>query len=113
VPFRLEKLNSLMKEELSKIIQREIEFPPGIFVSIVYAKTSSDATHAQIGISVLPEEKENVVLKKLNKEIYRLQHLLNKKLVMQYVPKINFKIDKTAAKIDRFEKLVKEINKCE
>lgn len=107
--YRLEKLNSLIREEFSKILRQEIEFEKNVFVTVIYAKTSSDATHAQIGISVLPEKKESKVLKRLNQEIYHLQSLLNKKLVMQYVPKISFKIDKTATKIDHFEKLAKKI----
>lgn len=109
--YRLEKLNSLIKKEFSKILQEEIEFEDNLFVTVTYAKTSPDATHAQIGISVFPEEKEKKVLKKLNKKISHLQACLNKKLVMQFVPQISFKIDKTAAKIDRFEKIAKEIEK--
>lgn len=108
--YRLEKLNSLIKEEFSKIIKKEMEFPPEIFVSITYAKTSPDATHVQIGISIFPEEKENIILRELNKKIYHLQQLLNKKLIMRYVPQISFKIDKTVAKIDLIEKISKKIN---
>ncbi|MEW6407284.1 MAG: 30S ribosome-binding factor RbfA [Patescibacteria group bacterium] len=107
--YRIEKLNSLIKEELAKIIEREIEFSRDVLVTVTKVETSIDTTHARAWISVLPENKSSEVLKKLQRTIGVMQGLLNKKLIMRYVPKISFKIDKTAAKIDKFEKIAKEI----
>lgn len=111
MPYRLEKLNSLIKEELSKILQREIEFPPDVLVTVTKVDVSSDVTHAKIGISVLPDKKADYIINKLQKNIGLIQSLLNKRLVLHFVPKISFKIDKTAAKIDHFEKLAKTLEK--
>lgn len=109
MPYRIEKLNSLIKEEISKILLRELEFPKNAIVSVTYVKTSADARFATAGISVLPENKEAFVLKKLQNQIAEIQKMLNRKLIMRYVPKISFKIDKTAARIDRFEKIAREL----
>ena len=39
---RLEKLNMLLKEELARIIDREVDFPAGTLVTITRVETSSD-----------------------------------------------------------------------
>lgn len=106
---RIEKLNSLIKEEVARIIKREVEFSRDVLVTVTKAETSVDATHVNVSISVLPENKEKIILERLKKMIGIIQSLLNRKLIMRFVPKIFFKIDKSTQKIDRMEKIIKEL----
>lgn len=100
---RIERVNSLIKKELGQIILREVDFPEGTMVTLTRVETTSNLIEAKVYISVLPEEKEKKALDILNKSIYDLQKLLDKKLRMRPVPKIRFvKETKTAeaAKIE-------------
>lgn len=107
---RPEKLNSLVQDELSKIIQKEIEFDKNILVSISKVEVSPDVAHAKISISVLPAEEEKSALEKLQENIFNLQQLLNKKLVLRKVPKIKFTIDDSIKKAADMEELFKEVS---
>lgn len=108
---RIERVNQLIKQELGKIISREIFFPRGALVTITEVLTSVDLEHARIKVSIMPEEKQKQVLEILQKNIRHLQQLLNKKLVLRYVPKIEFEIDTTQTKVERIEELIKQTKK--
>jgi ribosome-binding factor A len=103
--YRLQKLNQLIREEVGKIIQEEFEFKMGVLVTIIGVETSKDISHAKISLSVLPEGEEINVLRTLEKNIFHIQKLLNKKLVMRYVPKIRFVIDRSLKKAARIEEI--------
>lgn len=109
--IRIRKVNRLIQEELGKIIREEIELPRGILITIISVETSVDIKHARINISIIPKDKIVQTLKILNKNIGRIQAALNKRLVLRYVPKIRFALDKTQDKIDRIEMLINKSKK--
>jgi ribosome-binding factor A len=101
--FRLQKVNSLLRKEISQILLREMDFGDN-FVSITDVQSTGDLSQAKVLISVLPEENEKKVLSVLKKNIYNIQKQINKKLNMKPVPKIHFEIDegmKNFYKIDQ------------
>lgn len=108
--YRPEKLNSVVQDELSKIIIREIEFKRGVLVSISKVEVSPDVAHAKIFISVIPEKEEKEALEKLQENIYTIQQSLNNKLVLKTVPKINFVIDDTLKRAAHMEELFKKVS---
>ena len=106
---RIEKVNSLLEREISKIIQREIGFPDGVLVTLTHVEATSNLIEAKVYISVFPEEKSTEVFKILNKEVYGVQQEINKKLNMRPIPKIIFVIDKKEAEVGRIEELLQNI----
>ena len=107
---RISKLNSLVQEELSKIIQKEVEFERGVLVTVYKADVSADVAHANVHISVIPEDNEKKALNTLRENIFRIQQELNKKLVLKTVPKIRFVIDDSIKRAADMEKLFKEVS---
>jgi len=106
---RLKKLNELLREEISKIFLRELSIPDGVFITIVRADISPTLEHANIFISVLPENKAKEILKQIKSQIYDLQQTLNKRLAIRPVPKIRFEIDATEARAGRIDKLLQKV----
>lgn len=110
--MRIEKINELLKQELGKIILEEIEFGPGTFVTVMNVDTSSSLETTTIWISIYPEGKAGSALEILNKRIGEIQKILNRKLALRFVPRIQFRLDKSekyASEIDElFEKIDKE-----
>lgn len=90
--FRIQKVNSLLKREISQILLKEIDFE-NTFVSITEVESTGDCSQASVFISVTPEENEEKALSILNKNIYDIQKQIDKKLKMKPVPKIHFEID--------------------
>jgi len=110
---RLERVNSLIKKELGQIILREIDFPEGALVTLTRVETSVDLANASIYIAVLPSEKAKRVLEILDKMVYELQKILNKRLRLRPIPKIKFVEEKETFKAAKIEGLLEELKKGE
>jgi len=110
---RIEQVNRLIKEELSKIILRELEFPPGVLVTLTRAMTSFDLRCCQVYVSTLPDGKKEEVLKILNKRIYGIQQFLNKRLNMRPIPRIEFREEEKTSEAGRVEEILAKLNKKE
>ena len=108
---RIQRINQLIKKELSQIILREIEFPQDVLVTITRVETSPNLIESNVWISVLPEEKLKRILEILNKNIYFLQQKLNKRLKMRPIPRIRFLEEKKTAEAGKIEELLEELKK--
>ena len=106
MPHKIERLNEIIKQVLGQIVLEEEEFGLGVLVTIMAVDTSDDGLHANILMSVYPTAKGKIALERLNRHIYGLQQMLNKKLQMRPVPKIRFVLDKTEEEAEQVEKLM-------
>lgn len=106
---RITKINSLIHRYLGEIISQELSLKAGVFVTVAKVDTTPDLRYTRIFVSIFPEKEINYALKTLEKELYRIQGRLNKKLTMRPLPKIEFKIDLTESRADEIEKLLKKI----
>ncbi|MCX6762667.1 MAG: 30S ribosome-binding factor RbfA, partial [Candidatus Moranbacteria bacterium] len=87
---RLNRVNELIRATIAEIISREVEMPPGVFVTVAKVDTTRDLRYAQVFVSVFPENKFGSAIKILSKKLYILQGSLNKKLHMKPLPRIEF-----------------------
>lgn len=110
---RIDKVNSLLKHEISKIIQREVGFPDNVLATLTRVEATANLIEAKVYISVYPEAKAQEVLEILKKEVYGIQKEINKKLNMRPIPKIIFVIDKKEAQVNRVEELLAQLKKEE
>ena len=102
---RQERLNSLIQEELSKIITRDLEFD-GALATVTKVEVSDDFSGALIGVSVIPSSKSKETIKTLNKNKGQLKHSLLKKMKIKTVPYLNFEIDRGPEKSAQIEKIL-------
>lgn len=109
--FRIEKVNSLIQQELGSIILKEVDIFPGILLTITRVECSTSLFHSKIYISVMPEDKFDDVLSLLQRHVYDIQQLLNKKLKMRPVPKIEFVKETKTKEAGRIEELLLKIEK--
>lgn len=105
---RAEKLSAAVQREVNEILLREFSFKPGVFITISRVDTSSDLRYTCLFLSIFPEKETQYALKTLEKEIYKIQGLLNKKLKMRPLPKIVFKLDTSEIEAAKIEKLLQE-----
>lgn len=120
---RIEKVNSLLEQEISKIILRDFYFPEAL-VTLTHVDSSANLIEAKVYISVFfidksffnkgePDEKIDKIIAILNKEVYSVQQKINKLLKMRPIPKIKFVKDKEPVKADKVEKLLATLKKEE
>lgn len=103
---RLERVNELVRTEVGDLLQREVEVPPGVLMTVTKVETSPDLEHARVWISILPSKRADAVLKGVQADIRRIQHLLNKRLVMESVPRLRFLIDGGGDRAEHLERLL-------
>jgi len=103
------KFNKIIKKELGKILFNFLDVKPGILVTVTQVLTNPNLFTSDIYISVYPSSKAKETLDKLNRSIYQIQQLLNRKLEVRPVPKIIFKRDENPEEADEIEKLLEEI----
>ncbi len=103
---RIDQLNSLILQEVAAIVSREVEFPSGMFVTISNVNVADDAESAKVWVSVLPDLHKQDALDLLNSRIGDIQSVLNKKLVMKFVPKLTFFIDESGEKAATITKVL-------
>lgn len=106
---RISKINELIRQHVNDIIIKDLSLKGGVFVTIAKVDTTPDLRYTRIFVSIFPESERDYVMKTLEKEIYKIQGTLNKKLHMRPLPKIVFQLDTTEEKADEIEKLLKEI----
>ncbi len=104
--FRRERLSSLIREEIAKIVSRELEFPEGRLVTITQVDVSRDSKEAVVKFSVFPSDEKGEGKKILNKHRNLIQSRLFKAIEIAVVPKIRFEHDKGAENIAVVEKII-------
>ena len=87
------RVRELMKRELSHIIQRDYEFKD-VLVTINDVDVTPDLRQAHVFVGMLGEQKyQHKILTRLKRDAGQLQVKIGKRVVLRYMPKLNFKID--------------------
>ena len=116
---RLQRVNALIKSELSRILLKEVNFPKNVLATVTRVESSPNLSEAKIYISVIsaspsqggPKSNVDEVIKILNKRIYNIQQNLNRRLKMRPIPKIEFKKEEKTEKAARIEELLEQLKK--
>lgn len=105
---RIEKINELLKRELSNLINRNIPIEEGL-ITITYAKCSPDLRYAKIAVSIMPENLYGSALKRLRQNSSAFSNELKKKLNLKFIPKFNWVIDKQEKHASEIEEILAQI----
>ena len=94
---RIEKVSSLLKKEISLIINYDLEddLVSGNFVSVTNIELTSDLQICKIFISTSAgDELKNLIIEQLNSKKNIIRHYLSQRLSMKRIPDLIFKKDK-------------------
>jgi len=111
MPNRIEKVNQLIKKELSQIILREIDFSPGVLITLTRVETVPNLSETKAYLSIMPEEKQEKVFSIIKNKVWHFQQLLNKRLKMRPIPKICFVKEKETSEAGRIEEILADLKK--
>ena len=95
---RIQKVSSLLKKEISLILNNDLEdnLIAGNFISITKIEISPDLHYCKIYVTCsVEEEKQNQLMESLNNSRSFIRHKLSQRVEMRRVPELTFKIDKT------------------
>ena len=95
---RLERVNQLIKEEISLLLMRELKDPRLGFVSVTEVDTSPDLRHARVYVSVLgPEERWASSIEALGRARGFIWSWLRRHLDLRVTPELDFRADRSMA----------------
>ena len=113
--YRIERLNSLLRQEISDIIQRQVKDPRlGVFISVTAVDVSSDLKFAKVYISSMGTENEKKeTLRTLTSAAGFIRHELGNRMQARRIPELSFRLDETIEKADRVLRLIDRISEEE
>lgn len=108
--FRPERVGKLIREELSRMILRDVELPASALATITAVEVDKKLESARVEVSVLPSTPaaEQAVLDALVARAGELQYLLMKKINIKPMPRISFAIDHGLENAAKVEKLLEQ-----
>ena len=94
---RTERINHLLREEISDLLRRNVNDPRlGGFITVTRVSTSSDLSQAKVFVSILgSEDEKQEALKTLTSASSFFLRELRRRLSMRYIPELNFCRDDT------------------
>jgi ribosome-binding factor A len=110
VKNRLDRVNELLKRELSDLIRREITFKASL-VTVREVDVTADLkqAHVYMGVVGTPAERKEA-MSELYDHRSRFQRELGKRVVMKFTPHLHFKLDDVGERGDRVLNLLAELN---
>ena len=99
---RVDRLNGLLRQEISILLTREIKDPRlnGI-ISITHVQTSSDLRNARVFLSVMgDQDNKTEVLDGIQSAASFLRRSLRDRLKLRYVPFLKFALDESIEDAD-------------
>ncbi|HTL39627.1 MAG TPA: 30S ribosome-binding factor RbfA [Methylomirabilota bacterium] len=105
---RTEKVAALLHKEVGEYLSR-LELP--VLTTISKVEVSPDLKHSKIWVTIMGNaEKQKVVIAELAENLSDLQHELNKKLIMKFVPRIFFVADHGEEYASHINELLRHAN---
>lgn len=110
---RVDRINGLLREEISRLLSREIKDPrlSGL-LTITQVSTSSDLRNAKVYLSVLGTDEENsAALRGIQSAATFMRKQLRERLRLKYVPFLTFEIDNSMETSDHIFRLMDQARK--
>ena len=108
---RVEKVQELMKQEISDIIFNELKDPRIGFVTVTSVACTEDLREAKIYVSVMGDEKKaRDTLNGLNSSLGFVRREIGKRIRLRFTPEISFALDTSLNYSDHIQRLLNEIH---
>jgi ribosome-binding factor A len=112
---RTERLNHLLRQEITELLQREAKDPRlSVMVSVTRVSVSADMHLAKVFVSVLgTEEEKKGLLAGLHAASGFLRRELASRLSLRYTPDLSFVYDDTMEQAGKVIQLIDEVSSSE
>ncbi len=110
---RINRINSLLREVLFDVIQKQVRNPHvNLFVSVTRVDTSADLSHAKVYISMIGTDAEkDKVLHALESAAGFIAVQASKQVELRHFPNLSFRLDHAAEDHFKIEKILSNIEK--
>jgi ribosome-binding factor A len=107
---RLDRVNQLIREEISLLLQRELKDPRLGFVTVTHVETSPDLRIAKVFVSVLGDESQwKASLTALASARGFVRNWLRQHLDLRQTPELDFRADRSMEHAARIQELLRQL----
>ncbi|MBA7582591.1 Ribosome-binding factor A [subsurface metagenome] len=109
---RIERVSSLMRQEISGLLQRQVKDPRiNQFVAVTEVSISADMKYAKVFVSCMgSEEEKKTMLKGLGAASNFLRNQLSKRLRLRRIPELRFEWDDSIERGDHLLQLLDKVS---
>ena len=109
---RIERVNNLIRREISELIQRQVKDPRlDTFIAVTQVTTSPDLKYAKVFVSCINgKQEEQKILKVLNSASGFLRTELDRKMRLRRIPELSFHWDDSIEHGDRILRLIDQVS---
>ncbi|MDO8568218.1 MAG: 30S ribosome-binding factor RbfA [Dehalococcoidales bacterium] len=111
MPHRNERVNNLIRREMSEVLQRHVKDPRLTeFIAVTEVCTSPDLRFARVYVSAIGHETDKQkILNVLSSASGFLRKELMKELRLRRIPELTFEWDDSIERGDRISRLIDEV----
>jgi ribosome-binding factor A len=107
---RTDRIDELLREEMSAILQREVDDPRIGFATITDVETAPDLRHAKVLVSVIGQaEERRATLAAMGRAMPFVRHELGKRLRLKRIPEFHLELDDSVERGTRILHLLDEL----
>jgi len=111
---RQEKVQELLKHEISDILRREYKDPRLGFITVIDTEVTPDLRHAKVWVSVMGSDEERAAnMKILKRSQHFVRQAFGRRVKMKTLPDIEFILDTSVDKGMRIFELLQRIKEDE
>lgn len=112
--IRTERVASLIREEIAGILIKEYGGQGLGFTTVTEVEVSGDLRVAKVFFSVFgSDEVKTKTMARLEDEKSHIRGMIGSRLRLRFVPELQFHLDGTMDRVDRINRLIKEIHRDE
>ena len=115
MPRRIERVNELLRQEISLLLARQIKDPRlRVVISITRVRTSNDLRSAEVFLSVMGDpETKLTALKGIRSAASFLRRELRPRLTLRHTPFLTFSLDESLEETGRLLEIMNTIRENE
>ena len=107
---RTDRIDELLREEISVLLAREVADPAVGFVTVTRVETSPDLAHARVWVSLIGQPNERAsTLAALRRAMPFVRHLLGGRVRLRRIPELHVEVDESVERGTRVLQLLHEL----
>lgn len=110
--LRLRRVSELVKQEVSEIVRRDITSTEIGLITITGAQVAADLKTARVFFSMIgPKANRGAATQLLQRNRGHIQHELAKRIVLKFLPHLEFEYDDSLERGDRLLQIMDELDR--
>ena len=111
MPLHKGQGNERFREALARAISVAVEFPQGVFITVLDAKISPSQHDAVVTLSAFPANSQDVVIRSLATFKHALNDHMAQDMHLRFIPKIQWRFDENGAYVQTIDEVIDELKK--